>query len=122
MLGDRSVNSGSSGDDSSGPRATAANGDGALLDAVQSEAVLDVAPVDDDRDESPEPELGGDEVERLAQVRGVHENARIGSGMLAILPVTAIEPGGEDEAHVSCGEVLLAAGERRGHLAGLCWR
>src|SRR5712692_6129850 len=59
------------------PMTAAADGDSTLLEAVEAEPLVDVGRVDAGREEGAETEVGGDEVEGLAQVARVHEQDRV---------------------------------------------
>src|SRR5919197_36669 len=94
--------------------AAARDGERALAEGVDAEALLDRGPVDRAGDERSEADRRADKVERLAQVRRVHEQHGIRALVAAVLPVAAVEAGGQQEEHLRRGEEGLAGRGRCG--------
>src|SRR6476646_9342296 len=95
-----------------------AHGQRALGPAVEPERVLDVRSVHGRGHERAQAQIGGDEIDRLAQVGGIHHQDRVAALMAPVFPERTVEARGHDEQHVRGREVLLAADEGGRELVG----
>src|SRR5439155_16255259 len=98
--------------------AAADDGERALGEAVDPEPRVYVGDVHCRGEERTEPEVGADEVERLAQVRRVEEHDRV-RALVPVFPERAVEPRGEQKESRGALEVELTARELVGELGGL---
>ena len=89
------------------------NGESAFAVSVDFEPLVDVGVVDSSGYECPEPELRCDEIERLAQVRRIHQEGGERLAVVPVLPERALEARREHDQDVGVGEVGLPAYELR---------
>src|SRR5215211_3335597 len=82
--------------------------DDALAQRVEPEPVVEARVVDRRAYKGAEAEVGADEVERLADVGGVHQQRRVRLRVSPVAPEAAFEPGRQDEQDVGRAEVRLA--------------
>src|SRR5215207_9260846 len=89
----------------------AADEDRCLREGRQAEAPVDVLLIDGGRNEGSKSEVGADEVQRLAQVRGVEEEDAIRLRVCLVLPEVPREARGEKEEGLGSAEMFLSGGE-----------